>query len=85
MTTTTTTTTCQLSPVVAALRDEACRQGLSDSEVARRMGIAQPNVSRWFSGDRDPSADVVHRLAAVLGCEIQVKTPAKRKTHATTN
>ncbi len=36
-------------------------------EVAARCGVTQPTVSRWASGEKNPSAAARLRLAAAYG------------------
>jgi predicted transcriptional regulator len=43
------------------------RAGLSQSEVARRMGTTQSVVARLESGKRPPSLRTVERFAQALG------------------
>jgi predicted transcriptional regulator len=43
------------------------RAGLSQSEVARRMGTTQSVVARLESGNRPPSLRTVERFAQALG------------------
>jgi transcriptional regulator with XRE-family HTH domain len=49
------------------LRGEA---GLSQAELARRLGISQAAVSNWESGARQPSLDDLYLLAAELDVEV---------------
>jgi transcriptional regulator with XRE-family HTH domain len=37
--------------------------GISQSELARRLGVSQPTVSDWISGKKTPSGDKVLSLA----------------------
>lgn len=46
------------------LRKEA---GLSQGDVAERAGLAQGRLSEYESGERSPTADMLQRLAGVLG------------------
>lgn len=39
----------------------------SQSELGRRIGIAQTTISRWFAGDRTPGFDDLEAIARVLG------------------
>lgn len=38
--------------------------GLSQAELARRSGVAQPNLAAYESGRRRPSAEMIERLRA---------------------
>lgn len=49
--------------LLAQMREEA---GLSQSDVARFMGIAPSNVSRWESGTARPRADRAVELLRLL-------------------
>jgi transcriptional regulator with XRE-family HTH domain len=46
--------------------------GLTQSEVAVRMGTSQAVISRLESGLTDPSFDLVERFARALGVSIEV-------------
>lgn len=46
---------------------EAIKQsGLTQSEIAGKIGIAQPNVSHYLKGDKMPALDTFANLCAVL-------------------
>jgi transcriptional regulator with XRE-family HTH domain len=49
--------------VLAALE----RQGMSQSELARTLDMAQSNLSRMLSGKIDPSISNLERIAVALG------------------
>jgi ribosome-binding protein aMBF1 (putative translation factor) len=55
---------------LAARRQET---GLSQTEVAARMGTSQSAVARLESGDADVRASTLERYAAALGTEITWK------------
>jgi transcriptional regulator with XRE-family HTH domain len=40
--------------------------GISQNQLATRMGIDRSNVSRWVSGSRDPSAEAVADIRIAL-------------------
>ena len=41
--------------------------GISQSELARRLGVSQPTVSDWIAGKKTPSGDKVLSLAKEMG------------------
>jgi len=48
------------------------RQGLSQSEVARRAGLKQPAIARLESGAVKPTLDTIQRVARALGRHVEV-------------
>jgi transcriptional regulator with XRE-family HTH domain len=50
--------------------------GLSQSEIARRTGIAQPKLSRWESGEVPDSADHALKLLKLV---TELGTPAPQE------
>lgn len=49
------------------VRDEMTQQGISQSELARRIGVPRPMVSRDVSGQQTPGLDVVEKFFLALG------------------
>jgi DNA-binding XRE family transcriptional regulator len=47
-------------------------QGLSQSGLARLLGMHQPAIARLEAGDHEPSLATVSRLARVLGLEFHI-------------
>lgn len=43
------------------------RRGLTQSQLAERMGVEQPTVQRWEKGKREPDLGQLQALAGVLG------------------
>lgn len=41
--------------------------GVSQSELAKRMGVTPTAVSYWLTGKRSPSLDVLDQMSTVLG------------------
>lgn len=54
------------------LRAERERLGLTQAELAERMGTTQPTVARLEAGGLTPSLDTLHRAAEALGLELVV-------------
>lgn len=44
--------------------------GLTQADLARRVGVNKCAVCRWDSGKAMPRADKLPQLAAVLGCTV---------------
>lgn len=42
------------------------QKGLSQVEIAKKMGVHQPKVSEWLNGVRMPNSVSLHKLAEVL-------------------
>jgi transcriptional regulator with XRE-family HTH domain len=62
---------------VLALRLE---RGWSQTELARRAGTKQANVSRIESGVANPTVKTLQKLAEALGTEVQIRlAPADRE------
>jgi ribosome-binding protein aMBF1 (putative translation factor) len=47
-------------------------RGLSQSALARMLGMRQPNVARLESGDHEPSLSTLARLSSALGLDFTV-------------
>ena len=58
----------KLRKILAAnLRREMSVRGLSQSELARQIGVAPARVNEILAGKYSPTLDTVERLAAGLG------------------
>lgn len=56
-----------------ALEAARVNAGLSQAELARRMGVSRGTVSRWFSGDGEPeTVERLRKLADELGTTLAV-------------
>lgn len=49
------------------------QQGITQEELARRAGTKQSNISRFESGNYNPSLEFMQKLAQGLGKELQIK------------
>ena len=56
-----------------------CRkiQGMQQAELAKRAGIPRTNITRFESGNYNPSLEMLVRIAAALGMTLQVQLMAK--------
>jgi len=69
--------------LVSDLTAQRQAAGLSQTEVAARMGTSQSAVARLESGEGDARASTLERYAAAIGCQIswqlRHRAPAERK------
>jgi transcriptional regulator with XRE-family HTH domain len=56
-----------VDPIVAELLERLEQLGESQLAIADRAGISQPYLSQIVKGKRQPTLDVLHRLADVAG------------------
>ena len=56
-----------------------CRklQGMTQAELAKRAGIPRSNITRFESGNYNPSLEQLVRIAAALGMMLQVQLISK--------
>lgn len=52
--------------------DTRVQSGLSQSELARRMGTSQPVIARIEGGSSTPSVDMLDRLARATGRRLEI-------------
>jgi|ERR1022692_208839 transcriptional regulator with XRE-family HTH domain len=62
--------TAQRRDLVAELADQRQSAGLSQTEIAARMGTSQSAVARLEAGAADVRASTLERYAAAIGSEI---------------
>lgn len=56
-----------------------CRkiQGMTQEELAKRVGVPRSNITRFESGGYNPSLELLVRIAAALGMALQIQLIAK--------
>lgn len=70
----------------ARLRVIRKEMGMSQEELARRMGMSYMTIRRWETGQRSPRAEEIKRLAAILGVGEEAlwgEAPARGKVRIT--
>lgn len=61
--------------LIRAARRQA---GLTQLQLARRMGTGQSVIVRWERGERSPTVDTVRRAAAICGFDLETSlVPAR--------
>ena len=46
------------------------KKGMTQAELARKMGKSTNTINQWESGVRQPKADLLPQLADNLGCTV---------------
>lgn len=62
------------APLTRSIPDDVTaimrRMRVSQTELAKRLGVSGPRVSQMFSTERNWSLETVERVFAALGCEL---------------
>ena len=67
--------------IIQAMIDARKKQNLTQRELSQRTGITQADISRIENGTRNPSLDMLRRLAKGLGMRLRIEfIPEKDKT-----
>lgn len=59
--------------IIAGIVRERKIQGITQIELARRLGTQQSNISRFESRHYNPSVDFLERVAKSLGKELYIE------------
>lgn len=54
----------------AKMKAARIAKGLSQAQLAEKVGCTQKDVSRWESGAHEPSIASLKKLAAALACKV---------------
>ena len=52
------------------IRNHRNRNGLTQQELADRLGVIQQQVAKWEAAGANPQAKTLKRIAEALGCSI---------------
>ena len=58
--------------IIRAEKERRLSMGLSQKELAERMGTAQSNISRFESGNYNPTVDFLQKMASSLGKTLRI-------------
>lgn len=47
-----------------------CKKGISQNELAEKIGITGSAISQYESGKRKPNIEVLKKIAQVLNCTV---------------
>ena len=65
--------------VIRALVEARISQNLTQKELAARTGIDQADISKLENGTRNPSLNLLKRLADGMGMVLRIEFVSKRK------
>ena len=65
--------------VIRAIVNARTSQNLTQSELAKRTGINQADISKLENGTRNPSINLLTRLAEGMGMNLKIEFVPKQK------
>ena len=65
--------------VIRAIVDARTSQNLTQKELAERTGINQADISKLENGTRNPSVNLLKRLAEGLGMALKIEFVPKQR------
>lgn len=61
--------------MAATIKRRRARLGITQAELAERVGVRLPTIGRIEIGNRRPSIDLLERLAEALHCRVRDLLP----------
>lgn len=65
--------------IIKAIVDARISQNLTQKELAERSGINQADISKLENGTRNPSVNLLKRLAEGMGMALKIEFVPKQK------
>ena len=65
--------------VIRAIVNARTSQNLTQNELAKRTGIKQADISKLENGTRNPSINLLKRLAEGMGMSLKIEFVPKQK------
>ena len=65
--------------VIRAIVDARTSQNMTQKELAERTGINQADISKLENGTRNPSVNLLKRLADGMGMALKIELAPKQK------
>lgn len=59
--------------LIRAVLDARIKKGISQSELARRVGTTQSAIARFESGAGNPTLDFLSKVSAAVGARLEVR------------
>ena len=58
--------------VITLFRNYRKELGMTQSQLGQKAGVTQPNITRFESGNYNPSLEFMVRIAATMGKKVKV-------------
>ena len=58
--------------VIALFRNYSKELGMTQSQLGQKAGVTQPNITRFESGNYNPSLEFLVRIATAMGKKVKV-------------
>ncbi|MEO7455346.1 MAG: helix-turn-helix transcriptional regulator [Gemmatimonadaceae bacterium] len=72
-----------ITAISASIVAQRLASGMSQRELADRVGTAQPAVARLEQGSANPTLETLERYAEALGCEWRIELVPRAASDAT--
>lgn len=53
--------------ISTSIKNYCIKSGITQKEFAKIIGVSQPTVNRWVTGDRRPSLASIEKLQEIIG------------------
>jgi ribosome-binding protein aMBF1 (putative translation factor) len=61
--------------LIRAILDARIRRGMTQTELARRVGTTQSVIARFESGNGNPTLDFLTKISAAVGMRLEIRSP----------
>ena len=69
----------QRQKIISQLVEARLEQGISQAELARRLGIQRSGINRLESGTQNPTLDMILKIASALGKDVSLELNDKEE------
>lgn len=59
--------------LIRAILDARIHRGMTQSELARRVGTTQSAIARFESGDGNPTLDFLSKVSSAVGTRLEIR------------
>ena len=66
--------------ITRAIMDARIRAGITQTQLSKRSGISQADISRLENGNRNPSLNLLKRLATAMDSTLRIEFIPNRAT-----